>query len=93
MAAALAVADIQREGGTINEGFRRHADAWMIAFPKLPPDLQKTVKTMMEVAWQGIGSPPRHLFERSGPFAAKTFREIVSDLEGRLPQMLPRPPS
>jgi hypothetical protein len=93
VAAALAVAEIQREGGRINEGFRRHADAWMLPFHQLPPNLQRTVQHAMQVAWQGSGSPPRHLFERSGPFRVKTAGEISADLEELLPRMLQRPRS
>ena len=61
----------------------------MMGFGKLPPDIQVKVRAAMEAAWLDGGSQlPRHLFDQSGPFAARTFDEIRADLEGTLPHML-----
>jgi hypothetical protein len=93
-AACLAVAEIKEEGGKVGAAFRHHAYAWMTSFGKLPPEIQARVRAAMNVAWLDGGShPPSNLFDRSAPFAAKTFDEIRSDLQSMLPHMLSRPPS
>ena len=93
-AASLAVIDIKRVGDTVNDAFRRQADAWLISYPKLPPEIQEKVRYAMEIAWRDCGSqPPAHLYKREGMFAAKTFSEINSEYQRILPQMLGRAPS
>jgi len=93
-AACLAVAEIKREGGRVGAAFRLHAETWMMSFSKLPLEIQVKVRAAMEVAWRDGGSQlPRHLFDRAGPFAAKTFDESRADLRDKLPHMLSRPPS
>ena len=93
LAAALSVAEIQRDGDVVLDGFRRYASVWLATFPKLPPEQQKFVREMFELAWAGTGSrPPDHLFQRSAGFEGTSFDEIAASLTDRLPRMLRRPP-
>lgn len=93
MAAAFAAAEIRENGEGINDAFRVYADAWMMAFPKLPPEIQGVVRSSVESAWEGKGAVPAHLFDRKGPFNSKTFDEIASELRDLVPRKLRHPES
>ncbi|WP_147021479.1 SIR2 family NAD-dependent protein deacylase, partial [Methylobacterium radiotolerans] len=92
VAAAMAVAEIKDAGDRVGEAFRIQADAWMIAFHKLPDHLQSQVKAAMEIAWKDAGqSVPRSLFNKSGPFAMKSFDDFMSEMRDRIPKFT-KPP-
>ena len=94
LAATMAVVAIKEEGGRIGDAFRSQADGWMIAFPKVPQHLQDDVRGAMEIAWRDAGSSvPDDLFERSGPFAMRSFDDFMGQMRDRFPQFMKGPPN
>ncbi len=84
---ALAIAYFRDKAIKVREPFLRHADMAASSFGKLTPDLQKSVRALLEWAWQDTGSRfPRHIIDERGPFAAPPFEDIMQSITDQMPK-------
>lgn len=85
VAAACAVAILRERDETITENFRRLASWWFRGHESLDAPVKESVALMMKAAWPGRLEAQSPLQRPTPSLGAKTFHEILADLESKLP--------
>lgn len=91
VAAALAVAMLVDRQESVTDSFRKPAESWFRGYDNVSDNTKEHVVTMIKAAWPG-GLATRSPLHQSFPsIGAKSFHEIMKDMEAMLPRRIDNP--
>lgn len=89
VAAAAAVALLNKRDETITDSFRRSADLWFRQYEQVPEEFKIQVLAAIQATWHGVHAS-RSPIHRSFPTLSANvdFHDILGDIQAKLPRRL-----